>query len=65
MRRNGFYSMIKECGFTPAKLAATINVSRGIISHWIKGRRRPSVKHVIAVADALGRTPGEVLACFE
>ena len=64
-RKNGLYGLIKRCGHTPKSLSVALGVSRGVISHWGNGRRKPSVEHIIAIASVLRCATGEVVACFE
>lgn len=64
MRRsqNGkrFALLIKRYGYTPGRLAEELQVSRGIISHWSCGKRKPSLEHVKDIARLLGCSEDEV-----
>ena len=64
-KKNGLYDLIRRYGYTPKSLSVALGVSRGVISHWGNGRRKPSVEHIIAIAGALRCDAGEVVACFE
>jgi len=37
----------------PALLARKLGVSKGLISHWLTGRRSPSLRHGLAIQELL------------
>ena len=47
-------SWIKWSGVSQRRLAAQIGVSPGAVTNWIKGDSNPSLRHVEAVAQAIG-----------
>ena len=65
-RSNGrrFAALLKAYGVTPKALSVELGVSRGIVSHWSLGKRRPSEEHITAIADVLGCGESDVAYCF-
>ena len=59
-----FNALLKAHGVTPKELSKSLGVSRGIISHWSLGKRRPSAEHIAAIADVLGCGENDVVICF-
>lgn len=40
--------------YGPSKFAAAIGVSRGCVSHWISGRRKPNREHWPKIEQVTG-----------
>lgn len=55
----------KEKGLTAAELSRKIGVSRQTMSLWENGKRTPSLKHAIRLAEALNIPTVEILKRFE
>lgn len=52
--RGIFLDRLEESGKTQAEIAVECGVTRGVVTHWIKGRSKPAPQHVPALAEALG-----------
>lgn len=63
-KKNGFVVLLRRYGFTPKRLADVLCVSRGVVSHWALGKRRPSYEHIKSIASALSCAEDEVARCF-
>jgi transcriptional regulator with XRE-family HTH domain len=48
-------------GLSVGAAAAALGVSRNTVCNWESGRTGPTAAQVLALAAALGMTPGEVL----
>lgn len=59
-----FNALLKAHRVTPKALAESLGVSRGIVSHWGLGKRRPSEAHITAIAAVLGCSENDVVSCF-
>ena len=59
-----FNALLKTHRVTPKELAESLGVSRGIVSHWSLGKRRPSDEHITAIAGVLGCAESDVASCF-
>jgi len=46
---------------TQQELADTIGVTKGLINHYLNGRRNPSIKNLKKLANALGLTLQELM----
>lgn len=45
-----------EAGLTPLELASRVGVTRRAVSFWENGEREPSVRLLVKIAEATGRT---------
>ena len=63
-RESKFCMLLRKYECTPGALATKLNVSRGIVSHWMLGKRRPGTLHLIQISRALGCSIDEVAACY-
>ena len=52
--RQWLKDLLREHGLTQEELAKRIGVSRELVTNWISGRRRPSLKHLRRIAEVLG-----------
>lgn len=44
-----------------ATVRADYSVKRGLVNHWLNGRRSPNLEEFFALCQAIGADPGEVL----
>lgn len=51
----------KQKGLTLEQLGAKVGVSHGMIARIESGSKEPSIKLLVALAVALGVTPGELI----
>lgn len=51
----------KRRGLTQEQLADSVGVDKTAVSHWENRFSRPDIKHLSAVADALGVTVAELI----
>jgi transcriptional regulator with XRE-family HTH domain len=60
-----FRSRRKELGLTLEALADRVGVTPGALSHVEGGRRLPDPNNALAIGEALGFTPDEILAMLD
>ena len=63
-RTKKFKALLKTYKITPKQLAEALGVSRGIVSHWSLGKRRPSKEHITVIAAVVGCSENDVVSCF-
>lgn len=54
----------KESGLTQMELAHKLNVKQNTISNWENGKSKPDIIMTTKLAEVLGVTTDEVIACF-
>ena len=54
----------KRC-FTQTALAKKLNVTVSLVNQWVRGICEPRIKQVPQIAEILGVTVDEVIACFK
>ncbi len=54
----------KESGLTQMELARKLNVKQNTISNWENGKSKPDIIMTTKLAEVLGVTTDEVIACF-
>ena len=54
----------KESGLTQMELARKLNVKQNTISNWENGKSKPYIIMTTKLAEVLGVTTDEVIACF-
>lgn len=55
----------KAAGLTQGGLAAKLGVAPTTVTGWEAGHRMPHLDMVIAISEALGRLPGDLIGVFE
>ena len=53
-----------ESGLTQMELARKLNVKQNTISNWENGKSKPDIIMTTKLAEVLGVTTDEVIACF-
>ena len=59
-----FEELRKESGLTQMELARKLNVKQNTISNWENGKSKPDIIMTTKLAEVLGVTTDEVIACF-
>lgn len=54
----------KESGLTQMELARKLNVKQNTISNWENEKSKPDIIMTTKLAEVLGVTTDEVIACF-
>ena len=54
----------KESGLTQMELAHKLNVKQNTISNWENEKSKPDIIMATKLAEVLGVTTDEVIACF-
>lgn len=54
----------ENAGITQVELGRSLGVRQNTISNWENGRSRPGVEKTAKIAEILGVTINEVIACF-
>lgn len=56
-----FKQLIKQQGYTEARLAVKLNCSRNTVCNWCSGRRTPSIENIKAISIFLNVDISEVV----
>lgn len=59
-----FKELLKKKDLHGAQLARRLGYNRTIVSAWVKGRSKPGITIVPKIAEVLGVSVEEVVACF-
>lgn len=52
--RGIFLDLLEKSGKTQSEIAVECGVTRGVVTHWAKGRSKPAPQHAPSLAEALG-----------
>lgn len=55
------FALREELGLTQAEVAKLAHLSPMTISHYESGRRRPSIRNLLLICEALRCTPNDLL----
>lgn len=64
MYRARFKELLREKDLHGAQLARRLGFNRSIISAWTYGRAKPTERTIPKIAEILGVSTEEVIACF-
>ena len=59
-----FKDLLRQKDIHAAQLARKLNLHRATVSKWCTKQTKPKIKYVPIIAEFLGVTVEEVLACF-
>lgn len=60
-----FSELMKKNGFSVARLASALGVSKMAVRNWLNGRNRPSVPQLIKTSALFGLTIETLYAAFK
>lgn len=64
MYRIRFKELLKEKDIHGAQLSRKLGYNRTIVSTWVSGRAKPTERTIPRIAEILGVSTEEVIACF-
>ena len=59
-----FDRLLTEKERTPAYVARKIGVASSTVNRWLNGTTKPTIKHLPAIAKALGVSEKRIIDCF-
>ena len=59
-----FEELRKKSKPTQTELAGKLNVKQNTISNWENRKAKPNIPTIVKLAEVLGVTTDEVIACF-
>lgn len=64
MYRKRFKDLLKRCDVHGAQLSRRLGYYRTLVSAWVSGRSKPKASVIPRIAEILGVSTEEVIACF-
>ena len=59
-----FRELLKKKDIHGAQLARRVGCDRSLVSCWVRGTAKPTIDRIPKIAEVLGVTTDEVIACF-
>ncbi len=59
-----FRQLLRTSGYTQVELARKLGVTQALVSKWVTARGTPKTVTITKIAEVLGVTTDEVIACF-